>query len=241
MARVSKTPEARRDELLDIALDLCTTVGYEAMSIDQVTRAASVAKGTFYYHFGSKQDMLIALVQRFVDDLFTDLERTQDALTGTGAERFHQLLTHATQWKTERVDDAMAFVPLLYKPENLELRHRLFDEWGARTRHLFLPLVTLGAQDGSFTVDDAEAMTDLALTLWVDGGARLYDRALAAPTEDAFVDILVRGVAALTTGVERVMGAAPGTFEVPFDPAIVRAMHAPLEAALTAPSPRSTR
>jgi len=229
---VSKSAEDRRDELLDIALSLCASVGYDAMAIDQVTRAAGVAKGTFYYHFSSKQDMLIALVDRFVRDLFANLEAAASTLSGTGGERFHRLLLSATAWKTERLDDALAFVPLLYKPENLELRHRLFDSWTARTRHVFLPLVELGAEDGSFDVVDAEATTDLVLAIWMDGSSRMFDRALANDTEDAFVDTVTRGIAALFAGVERVLGAAPGTFAVPYDHAVVRAMRAPFLAAL---------
>jgi AcrR family transcriptional regulator len=232
VARVSKTPDVRRDELLDIALHLCATIGYDNMSIDQVTRAASVAKGTFYYHFSSKQDMLIALVDRFVNDLFANLDAAASTVEGTGAERFHRLLLSATAWKTERLDDALAFVPLLYKPENLELRHRLFDSWTARTRHIFLPLVDRGATDGSFDVTDAEATTDLVLAIWLDGSSRMYDRALATDTEDAFVDTVTRGIAALSAGVERVLGAAPGTFTVPYDHAVVRAMRVPFLAAL---------
>jgi len=237
VVRVSKTPDVRRDELLDIALNLCTTVGYDAMAIDQVTRAAGVAKGTFYYHFSSKQDMLTALVARFVDDLFANLDATASTLIGTGAERFHALLGSATAWKTARVDDALAFVPLLYKPENLELRHRLFDSWTARTRGVFLPLVTRGAQDGSFDVADAEATTDLVLALWLDGSSRMYDRALASDDEDAFVDIVTRGIAALSAAVERVLGAAPDTFTVPYDHSIVRAMRVPFLAALHGTAP----
>lgn len=232
VARVSKSPDVRRDELLDIALSLCATVGYDAMAIDQVTRAASVAKGTFYYYFSSKQDMLIALVDRFVNDLFANLEVAASTIAGTGAERFHRLMLSATAWKTERLDDAMAFVPLLYKPENLELRHRLFDSWTARTRHVFLPLVELGASDGSFDIVDAEATTDLVLAIWMDGSSRMYDRALATDSEDAFVDTVTRGIAALSGGVERVLGAASGAFTVHYDHDVVRAMRVPFLAAL---------
>lgn len=111
--RVSKPPQERRDELLDQATLLCATQGYESLSIDQLTRNVGVAKGTFYYHFPTKQDMLIALVDRFIDDLFADLEQKALAVTGTGAERFRQLLLEATAWKSARMDDAAAFIPLL--------------------------------------------------------------------------------------------------------------------------------
>lgn len=243
MTRVSKHPTERRDELLDVALRLCTEVGYDALSIDQITAAAGVAKGTFYYYFQTKQSMLIDLVDRFADDLFVNLEDLAASAGGTGEEQFRTMMQNATVWKTERLSDSMAFIPLLYKPENLELRHRLFEAWTSRIWHLFHPMVAAGKADGSFHLDDAEATTDLVLSIWVDGSTRMYDRALAEPTEEGFVDTVVRGIAALTAAVERILGAAPGSFAVDVDPGVLRVMRDPFLAALhgaTAPAPIPT-
>lgn len=246
MIRVTKTPEERRDELLDTALRLCTTVGYEALSVDLLTREAGVAKGTFYYYFGSKQDMLGALVQRYVDGLFASMDASASGLTGSGAERFQLLLAEASAWKSARFEDAMAFVPLLYKPENGELRHHLFDAWHDQTRHLFRPLVAAGAADGSFDVADADPTTDIVLSLYLDTSTRVFEQALTRPTPDEFAEVVVRGIGALMTAVERVLGARPGTFQVPLDPAMLRQLHAPFLAALQAttastPTPRRGR
>ena len=201
--------------------------------LGQVTQAVGVAKGTFDYHFPSKTALLIALVERWADDLFRDLEARAPGLTGTGADRFRQLMQLSTQWKLSRVDSALASVPLLYKPENLELRHRLFDSWTARMRHLFLPLVELGHADGSLAVDNPDATVDVILAMMVDGSARLTDRAFAADTEDEYLRIFTSGLPALLAAVERVLGAAPGTFAVPGDfTETYRALRGPFLAAL---------
>lgn len=233
MPRVTKHPDVRRDEIMDAALRLCMDIGYEAMSIEQITTAVGVAKGTFYYHFPSKTALLIALVERWASDLFESLEGVAPALSGTGAERFRDLMELASQWKVARLDAALASVPLLYKPENLELRHRLFDTWTLRLRDLFLPLVDLGHADGSFDVDDPAATVDVVLAMMVDGTARLTDRAFAAATEDDYLRILVTGTPALMSAVERVLGAQPGTFALPVDyTEIYRTMREPFLAAL---------
>lgn len=232
--RIAKHPDVRRDEMMDAALALCIEVGYDAMRIEQVTAAVGVAKGTFYYHFGSKTDLLVAVVERWVDELFADLEATAPALLGTASERFLALMQHATAWKVDRLDSAMAAIPLLYRPANLELRHRLFDAWSERMRPLFLPIVEQGHDDGTFDVDDAAATTDVLLTLFTDGSSRLLHRAIASPTEDGFVDGLTRGLPALMTAAERVLGAKPGSFSASTDDRAdtYRALRAPFLAAL---------
>lgn len=237
MARITKAPEERRDELLDVAMQLCVDVGYESLSIDQITREAGVAKGTFYYHFSTKQDMVRALADRFADELFANLEALAATLTGTGEERLRTLLLSATAWKTSRLEDALAFIPLLYKPENLELRHLLFNAWTLQTHTLFAPLIAQGARDGSFDVapSEADTVTDIVLSLWTDCTTRLYDRALAHDNADGFAAVMVPGIRALQTAVERVLGATPGSMQVELDDATIHKVFVPFKTALGHP------
>jgi AcrR family transcriptional regulator len=63
----TKPPEVRRQELLDAAERLFVDQGVAATSVDEIVAAAEVAKGTFYLHFQSKEQLLFALQRRFVD------------------------------------------------------------------------------------------------------------------------------------------------------------------------------
>lgn len=232
MARVTKHPDVRREELMDATLRLCTTIGWDALSIDRLTATVGVAKGTFYYHFASKADLLAAIATRFGDELFATMDILVPTLTGPADQRFLQLIGSTTQWKIAKLDDALAFVPLLYKPENFELRHRLFAVWLDQTRPLFQPLIALGHDDGSFDVADPEATTEIVLSLWLDASTSMFDRALASDTEDEFVDILVRGQGALFTATERILGAKPGSLDVGDYADTYRAFRTPFLAAL---------
>ncbi len=50
-----------RQRILDIALDLFITQGYDATSIRQIAERLGFSKASIYYHFASKQDILMAL------------------------------------------------------------------------------------------------------------------------------------------------------------------------------------
>jgi AcrR family transcriptional regulator len=56
--------EATRDHLYTAALRLFEERGYEQVNIDDIVRAADVARGTFYFHFPRKDDVLIELIRR---------------------------------------------------------------------------------------------------------------------------------------------------------------------------------
>jgi len=46
---------------LNAAAELFRTKGYEATSVDDIVLTANLAKGTFYYHFQKKDDLVLAL------------------------------------------------------------------------------------------------------------------------------------------------------------------------------------
>jgi AcrR family transcriptional regulator len=57
-------PKTGRDRLVAAAIDLFFRNGFGAVGIDQVIAAAGVTKTTFYKHFESKDDLMVAAVQR---------------------------------------------------------------------------------------------------------------------------------------------------------------------------------
>lgn len=83
-ARPRTLPAAqRRRELMDAGLAVFTEHGVAAATVDQVTRAAGVAKGTFYLHFQSKEQLLAALQADFEHTMVVRIDRAVAALPET--------------------------------------------------------------------------------------------------------------------------------------------------------------
>jgi AcrR family transcriptional regulator len=76
----TEAPERRRSDLLDAALQIVLDKGVAGLTVDEVTVRAEVAKGTFYLYFRSKQQLLGALQDRFVDDLTARQQAELDQL-----------------------------------------------------------------------------------------------------------------------------------------------------------------
>ena len=74
--RISKNPEARRQEIIEIATGLFTARGISKTSISDVAEAVGVAKGLVYYYFASKED----LVQCIVKQLATGVDQALQAI-----------------------------------------------------------------------------------------------------------------------------------------------------------------
>jgi len=56
--------KSRRDDLIDTALRLFYTGGFTATGIDMILAEAGVAKMTLYKHFPSKDDLILAVLER---------------------------------------------------------------------------------------------------------------------------------------------------------------------------------
>lgn len=57
-----------KQRILDAALDLFSTQGFEATSIAQIADAVGVRKASLYSHFDSKQDILDRLIESIMED-----------------------------------------------------------------------------------------------------------------------------------------------------------------------------
>jgi AcrR family transcriptional regulator len=57
-------PVSARDRILNVAGPLFYREGYRAIGIDRVIAEADVAKATFYKHFPSKDDLIVAWIAR---------------------------------------------------------------------------------------------------------------------------------------------------------------------------------
>lgn len=67
MARITKDPEVRRNELMDVAEQLFAENGYDRTSPSDIIRKAGIAQGTFYYYFKSRDDLIQALIARYLE------------------------------------------------------------------------------------------------------------------------------------------------------------------------------
>ena len=59
---MGKKGEATRGRILDAASNLIHSQGYNATSVDDILREASLSKGNFYFYFRSKEELGLAVI-----------------------------------------------------------------------------------------------------------------------------------------------------------------------------------
>lgn len=69
MRKVELNKERKKNDLLNAAYKLFTTIGFTETTITQIASKAKVGKGTFYLYFKSKEDINRALIAQKSDQL----------------------------------------------------------------------------------------------------------------------------------------------------------------------------
>lgn len=96
-SRRDKKRVERQHQILDAASSLFKMRGYDQTSIDDIAREADIARGTVFYNFESKEDIVFALRIRSVDEA---KERALELLSsGTPALKcIESFLVEVAQW-----------------------------------------------------------------------------------------------------------------------------------------------
>ncbi len=62
---------AKRSQILEGAQSVFLRMGFDAASMNDITREAGVSKGTIYVYFNSKEDLFVALCEHYRQTLFS--------------------------------------------------------------------------------------------------------------------------------------------------------------------------
>lgn len=67
-SRISKAPEERKKELIEVATKLFELKGYEKVSVRDILSEVNGAPGMFYYYFKSKEDIFLACMECYFSE-----------------------------------------------------------------------------------------------------------------------------------------------------------------------------
>ena len=80
--------EETQAKIIESAIKLFSTRGFNAASVDDICKDAGISKGAFYHHFKSKQELFLALLDGWLQAIDTAIEASKDK---TAPETFMQM------------------------------------------------------------------------------------------------------------------------------------------------------
>jgi AcrR family transcriptional regulator len=147
--KVSKEYSERRNEILDAAGRLFSTKGYEKCTVNDILDAVGIAKGTFYYYFKSKEEVLDAIIDRVTEIV---VARAEEAASNPELSPVMKMLNTMLSMKVEiEVDNDL--MEGLHKPENALMHEKSINLMVTRVTPVLTKVVDEGISQGIFKSD----------------------------------------------------------------------------------------
>jgi AcrR family transcriptional regulator len=200
MARITKDPEVRRNEFMDIAERLFVEKGYDHTSPSDIIRNAGVAQGTFYYYFRSKDEIVESIIERYLDRYEKYVYQVAGDESIDTARKLLLIL--------EGLYDLSRKKMKIRKPAYGQAAPSNLRGYGEHLRTKIIPvirqIVREGVDDGLFTTEFPDETADMLVVLIS------HVRDELKKIQDA--DAGHRKVEAARVMMEKLLGAPSGTF-----------------------------
>jgi AcrR family transcriptional regulator len=157
--RIVKNPEERKKEIMDTAGQFFLTKGYEETSVNMIVEHLNIAKGTFYYYFKSKEEVLGAILEDYL-------------------EQFAQQIRLLTLNKEMNAYEKLQFVLKNILSSNQEPKHltahvedsksgklhAMMDEkFYEKFKPIIISILRQGIEEGIFNISYPEELTEILL------------------------------------------------------------------------------
>ena len=162
MARRPDSSEIRRNQILDAATKVFVRQGFQHARMDDIVEESGLSKGTLYWYFKSKEDIINAILRR----LFTgDLENLESLVQaeGTASER----LVRLTNDRVIGMKRMSSLVPIIFDFYAVAVHQQwvqqFIGEYFKHFRTLLEDLIQQGIDTGEFRpVNTTKAAISLA-------------------------------------------------------------------------------
>ncbi len=218
MARLIKLEEhtAKRNEILNTALRLVYSKGYDKMTIQDILDQLQMSKGAFYHYFESKADVLEALVERMaVEQVESHIIAIVQNPDLSALEKLQRYFDTAVQWKTAQKEFIMELTRVWYSDENALARQKMFDMMVRHVTPLFVEIIKQGVQEGVFSTPYPEYASQVNINL-VQGLGDTFARILLSEEakNNNAVQEAEKLIAAYNDALERILGAPKGSIHL---------------------------
>lgn len=199
--RILKKPEERKSEILDIAEILFTSRGYNKTTINDILNEAKIAKGTFYYYFKSKEEVMDAVVMRYID---SGTEFIKEIAENSNLSAREKLFLIITKSNAEDQNKKEVMIEEFHKANNAEMHQKSLIMTITILTPIITKIIEQGIKEGVFKTDYPKEIVEIFLV----SSQFLFDEGIFQWKEED----IIKKAKALEEVMERSLNTEKGIF-----------------------------
>jgi len=198
----SKSHDERRLEIIQAAEQLFMSQGYNNTTIVHILRKVGIAKGTLYYYFQSKEEILDAIVEMYI----AQGVKAAEALLANSSLGAHEKLRLMISAQSFEQDDKDEVIKHLHQASNAELHIKSITETIKVIAPMIAKVIQQGIEEGIYRIETNNALEVVEFLLV--GSQFLLDIGIF----DWNAQQLLKRAETFQSIIERVLHAEPGSF-----------------------------
>ena len=200
--RIVKEAEERKEEILDAAEKLFGTKGFDHTSTNDILEAVGIARGTLYYHFKSKEEILDGVIERISNRLMSDAGKVIRDTELPVLERLTKAIL-ALNVESEIGHEVMEQV---HRPQNALMHQKMQQQLLDGITPLFTELVKEGVRQGICHTDYPGKVVEMTLIYANTAFDELNMEGLSQEKREQKIDGFIYNI-------ERLMGMEEGSLQ----------------------------
>lgn len=160
--RVTKTYEERYDEILNTAERLFITKGYNNTSIAELISEIKIAKGTFYYYFTSKEEVMDAVITRYTEYQGGIFKKIASDNTLSALDKLQKMLEKSNELK--ETDTHQLEMLEVVHTSNAEIHMRSITKSMAILIPIITKVIEQGNREGVFYTQYPKTAAEVIVT-----------------------------------------------------------------------------
>ena len=214
MARILKNYHERKDEFLDTAQQLFFTQGYDQTSVDAIIRKMGLSKGTFYYYFESKEDLLDKLTCKMGDKILEEVKKIADREDLDAAAKLNNAFAVTRSVKLENMDLLKVLIKVLYNDRNLFFRYKIYQKFTEMLAPEFAKIIRQGMNEKVFSTSYPDEAANLIFEIANAFSGKIPTLIIDLDKNPENINKVEREFKVYENAIERIIGARKGTFNI---------------------------
>lgn len=196
-----KEGEVRRQEILVAARELFIRKGYEQTSVNDILKIVDIAKGTFYYYFASKEEVLEAIILNIVEE---GARKAEKILHDKSIPLVNRIMM-AVMAQTPEFEGSSEIAQEIHKVENSKLERVYLKEMLKRMTPVLQEAVLEGMEQDIFHMEYPTECTETILLL----GHMMFDCDVFEWNQEEYP----KKIQAFLSNAERMLGIKEGELQ----------------------------